>query len=198
MLLSLLFDTFGEALVNYFNIVDVEMFGLPIGCHFGVSEFLQNCLTLAVQYIGEGVGGKKQGLGSSLETLEFLVKRGACDSGLQIALLKSRLLPSPPPTSLPLPSSTLSSLSFPSPFTSSSTVEASTRPVLSIYSDCLCPYLHLAVLQCSNFPSTSLAIRDEDDAVAGVGLLNSTHPSSLAGVSSSIANDAARALTKGM
>ena len=130
------------------------------------------------------------GLGSSFETLEFLVKRGACDSGLQVALLKSRLCPlqpppppdacfrrgvyAPSPSHLPTPSHLpVEESTRPVP------VEEPTRPVLSIYSDCLCPYLHLAVLQCSNLPHTTTpSDGDEGGAGAGVGRLSQT---SLAG-----------------
>ena len=173
VLLSLLFDAFGDALVSYFHTQDTETYRLPIGCHFGVTEFLQGCLTLAVQCAGEGFGDKRQGLGSSLETLEFLVKRGACDSGLQVALLKPRLYPLYPPPPLHSPS------------LSSSFVEGSTRPVLSISSDCLCPFLHLAVLQCSNFShtTTTMSSDDEDDDLTRVGPLGKLR---IEGMSSSL------------
>ena len=68
LLLSLLFDAFGEALVTYFHTQDTETFRLPAGCHFSVSVFLQGCLALVVQCAGEGFGAKRQGPGPTPPT----------------------------------------------------------------------------------------------------------------------------------
>jgi hypothetical protein len=120
-LLALLFDAFGEAVVGHLHEQDGRRDERLRHTNLGVAAFLHGCLALAVQG------------GASLHTLEFLYQRGAVYTNVDTAALAALA-------------------QHEHGHDSGGEVEEAGGVVAGagLRPECLCPYLHVAVLRCNN------------------------------------------------